>query len=66
MGRAGACHGLVPACAPRGPACATQGGVVKLEERGSPIDDVGQQGITDKGTVDPDGLRAMPQGAQAG
>ena len=66
MGRAGARHGLVPAGAPRGPACATQGGVVKLEERGSPIDDVGQQGITDKGTVDPDGLRAMPQGAQAG
>ena len=37
------------------------------EDRDGPADDMGQQGVIVKGTVDPAGLRAMPQGPrQAG
>ena len=66
MGRASACCDHVPVGALRGPTGAARGGVVKLEDRDGPADGMGHQGITDEGTVDPAGLRAMTRRAQAG
>ena len=53
--------GPVPVGALRGPAGVAQGGVVELEYQDGTPDGMGKQGVTDAGTLDLAGLRAIPR-----